>query len=96
LWFIAVKHEGNQNAAPEEVDRVAGIVESLLQQEVKWVDDKGVIRPLRLADILIVAPYNAEVSDLSARLKNARVGTVDKFLRSGSAGRDLFTDNLLP
>jgi len=79
LWFIPVKHEGNQNAAPEEVDRVAGIVESLLQQEVKWVDDKGVIRPLRLADILIVAPYNAQVSDLSARLKNARVGTVDKF-----------------
>ena len=32
-----------------------------------------------MADILIVAPYNAQVSDLSNRLKNARVGTVDKF-----------------
>jgi superfamily I DNA and/or RNA helicase len=46
---------------------------------VKWVDDKGASRLLRLADILIVAPYNAQVSDLSARLRNARVGTVDKF-----------------
>ena len=79
LWFIPVNHEGNQNASPEEVERVAGIVEGLVQPEVKWVDDKGARRPLRLADILIVAPYNAQVSDLSSRLKNARVGTVDKF-----------------
>jgi uncharacterized protein len=34
---------------------------------------------LQIADILIVAPYNAQVSDLAARLPNARVGTVDKF-----------------
>ncbi len=30
-------------------------------------------------DILIVAPYNAQVSDLGRRLRKARVGTVDKF-----------------
>jgi uncharacterized protein len=79
LWFIPVNHEGNQNASPEEVERVAGIVEGLLQPDVRWVDDKGRSCPLRLDDILIVAPYNAQVSDLSNRLKNARVGTVDKF-----------------
>jgi uncharacterized protein len=79
LWFIPVNHEGNQNASPEEVERVAGIVEGLLQPGVRWVDDKGGTRPLRLEDILIVAPYNAQVSDLSNCLKNARVGTVDKF-----------------
>jgi uncharacterized protein len=28
---------------------------------------------------LIVAPYNAQVSDLSARLPTMRIGTVDKF-----------------
>lgn len=79
LWFIPVNHQGNQNASPEEVERVASVVEGLLQPEVTWIDDKGRSRPLRLADILIVAPYNAQVSDLSNRLKNARVGTVDKF-----------------
>jgi uncharacterized protein len=79
LWFIPVSHDGNQNASPEEVERVAGIVEGLLHPDVKWVDDKGGSRLLRLDDILIVAPYNAQVSDLSNRLQNARVGTVDKF-----------------
>lgn len=58
---------------------MAGIVEGLLQPDVKWVDDRGGSRLLRLDDILIVAPYNAQVSDLSNCLKNARVGTVDKF-----------------
>jgi superfamily I DNA and/or RNA helicase len=36
-------------------------------------------RPLQLDDVLIVAPYNAQVSDLLEHLPNARIGTVDKF-----------------
>jgi predicted RecB family nuclease len=45
-----------------------------------WTDKHGITRPLILNDILIVSPYNAQVSALSARLpKGARVGTVDKF-----------------
>jgi uncharacterized protein len=79
LWFAPVNHEGNQNASPEEVEQVAGIVESLLKPEVRWIDDKGKSRSLRMDDILIVAPYNAQVSDLSRRLRKARIGTVDKF-----------------
>jgi uncharacterized protein len=43
------------------------------------VDDEG-RRPLALDDVLIVAPYNAQVSDLLRALpKGARVGTVDRF-----------------
>jgi uncharacterized protein len=79
LWFVPVRHEGNQNAAPEEVDCIAGIVDTLIQGDVNWIDDKGQKRTLQLDDILIVAPYNAQVSDLSARLPGARIGTVDKF-----------------
>jgi predicted RecB family nuclease len=79
LWFIPVRHEGNQNSSPEEVERVGGIVETLLQPGVNWIDDKGDSRPLALNDILIVAPYNAQVSDLAARMPGARIGTVDKF-----------------
>ena len=79
LWFVPVQHEGNQNAAPEEVDRIAGIVDTLIQPGVNWIDDKGRSRRLLPADILIVAPYNAQVSDLAARLPGARIGTVDKF-----------------
>ncbi len=50
-----------------------------MQPGVNWIDDKGRSRPLQLDDLLIVAPYNAQVSDLSNRIPNARVGTVDKF-----------------
>jgi uncharacterized protein len=79
LWFLPVHHEGNQNASPEEVERIAGLVDSLMQPRVKWIDDKAQSRPLRRDDVLIVSPYNAQVSDLWKRLPGARVGTVDKF-----------------
>lgn len=79
LWFVPVRHDGNQNASPEEVERIAGIIDTLIQPGVNWINDKGRSRPLVLEDILIVAPYNAQVSDLAARLPNARLGTVDKF-----------------
>jgi superfamily I DNA and/or RNA helicase len=34
---------------------------------------------LRLSDILIIAPYNAQVAALKSRLPEAHIGTVDKF-----------------
>jgi uncharacterized protein len=79
LWFVPVEHEGNQNASAEEVERVAEIVESLLQPEVVWTNNEGSSRRLRLDDILIVSPYNAQVSDIARRIAGVRVGTVDKF-----------------
>jgi predicted RecB family nuclease len=79
LWFVPVKHEGNRNACAEEVEVVAQIVEGLLKPEVKWFYGAGNSRRLKEEDILIVAPYNAQVADLSARLPNMRIGTVDKF-----------------
>ncbi|HYL09227.1 MAG TPA: TM0106 family RecB-like putative nuclease [Candidatus Acidoferrales bacterium] len=79
LWFVPVEHEGNRNSSAEEVEVVARIVESLLMPEVKWFRGVGRSGPLRPKDILIVAPYNAQVSDLGARLPGISAGTVDKF-----------------
>jgi predicted RecB family nuclease len=79
LWFVPVPHDGNQNSAPEEVEVIADLLQELTQSSVRWVDDKGQSRPLQLSDILVVAPYNAQVSDLAGRIPNARIGTVDKF-----------------
>ena len=79
LWFVAAEHEGNRNASAEEVEVVARIVERLLKPAVKWFYGVGNSRKLKEEDILIVAPYNAQVSDLSARLPKMRIGTVDKF-----------------
>jgi len=79
LWFVPVEHEGNRNSCAEEVEVVAQIVEGLLKLEVKWFYGAGNSRRLKEEDILIVAPYNAQVADLSVRLPKMRVGTVDKF-----------------
>jgi uncharacterized protein len=80
LWFVPAEHEGNRNSSAEEVEIVAKIVESLLQPKVKWFYGEGNSRRLKSEkDILIVAPYNAQVSDLQSRLPGVRVGTVDKF-----------------
>jgi uncharacterized protein len=79
LRYLPVRHEGNQNCSVEEVDYIASLVEGLLAPEVHWVDDGGNRRRLEREDILIVAPYNAQVAALSRRLAGMRVGTVDKF-----------------
>jgi predicted RecB family nuclease len=79
LWFVPVEHEGNRNSCAEEVEIVARIVKGLLQPEVKWFCSAGKQRRVKPEDILIVAPYNAQVADLSARLPNLKIGTVDKF-----------------
>ncbi len=79
LWFVPVEHEGNRNSSPEEVDAVARLVEELLNPEVKWFYGKGNSWNLKPGDILIVAPYNAQVADLSVRLPKMPIGTVDKF-----------------
>ncbi|MCU1302012.1 MAG: helicase [Candidatus Sulfotelmatobacter sp.] len=79
LYYIPVEHKGNQNAAPEEVEIIADLVNTLTNAGVRWIDDKGEGRDLHLSDILVVAPYNTQVFDLAARLPGAHVGTVDKF-----------------
>jgi uncharacterized protein len=80
LRFAPVEHTGNQNESPEEVERVAALVDGLLRMGATWTDKGGKTDVLGLQDILLVAPYNAQVSALIDRLPTgARVGTVDKF-----------------
>jgi uncharacterized protein len=79
MWLVGVEHEGNRNSSAEEVELVARIVESLLKPNVKWFYSKGNSAQLPENEILIVAPYNAQVADLAERLPTIRVGTVDKF-----------------
>jgi uncharacterized protein len=79
LWFVPVVHEGNQNRSDEEADVVRRIVNDLLESGTSWVNMGGVKSPIRPEDILIVAPYNAQVFNIADRLPKCRVGTVDKF-----------------
>jgi len=78
LWFVPVVHDGNRNSSAQEVEAIGKIVAGLLQPKIRFYRGiKG--QSLAPDDILIVAPYNAQVSDLLGRLPGMRVGTVDKF-----------------
>jgi len=80
LRFVPVVHRGNTNQSGEEVTRVCEIVDSLLAGATRFVDRKGEARALSASDILVVAPYNAQVTALRSRLDgDVQVGTVDKF-----------------
>jgi len=78
LVYVPVEHEGNQARADEEVGAVAAIA-AALTSGVVWRDREGKEAPLTRADLMIVAPYNAQVTALSTALPDVRIGTVDKF-----------------
>jgi uncharacterized protein len=79
LVYVPVEHEANQSRAKEEVDAVAQLVEALTADGVGYRNAKGETAPLTRADLMIVAPYNAQVTALAERLPDVRIGTVDKF-----------------
>lgn len=76
--YVPVPHTHRSQTAPEEAQRIKVLFDSLLQQQ--WTDRTGTTRPITPEDILVVAPYNAQVHELRRTLGDqARVGTVDKF-----------------
>lgn len=79
LAYVPVEHEGNQSRSHEEVEAVAKLVDDLTSGLVIWRDKDDRKRPLERSDLMVVAPYNAQVTALAAELDGVRVGTVDKF-----------------
>ena len=78
---LSVDHQGNSTESPEEADAIAAETERLLGSS--WTDEHGT-RSLAASDVLVLAPYNAQVTLIRRRLSSAglggvRVGTVDKF-----------------
>ena len=79
LRYVPVHHVGNTSSSAEEADRIKEIVEDILGSESQWTTRSGEKKEITLEDILIIAPYNAQVFEIRQRLPEARVGTVDKF-----------------
>jgi len=79
LRYLPVAHEGDQNTSPEETDQILLLVGEILSSGSVWTDGKNVVRTIGLDDILVIAPYNAQVFELQERIPGGRVGTVDKF-----------------
>ncbi len=78
IRYLPVEHDGCSQRSEEEGVVVCALVQNLLTQ--RYRDGNGVVWPMTLDDILIVAPYNMQVNLLKRMLPaKARVGTVDKF-----------------
>ncbi|MDP9983503.1 uncharacterized protein J2W14_002924 [Pseudarthrobacter oxydans] len=78
---VMVDHSGNVTSSTEEAAEVVRQVRRHLG--LSWHSEQGT-RPLDVADILVVAAYNAQVNVIrdaldAAALAGVRVGTVDKF-----------------
>ena len=77
-FWVPVSHEGNAQISMEEVAAIQAAIGELLRGT--WTDKDGSTRPMRQTDIIVVAPYNAQVNALRDALPDGiRVGTVDKF-----------------
>ena len=78
IVYLPVMHEGNAQDSSEEVDVIIMAVKSLVGRQLRC--DDGSERTLTLADMLFVAPYNAQVTRLQQALgDHARIGSVDRF-----------------
>jgi superfamily I DNA and/or RNA helicase len=54
-------------------------VTEILGSNATWIDRQDKEATIGLDDILIIAPYNAQVFELQKRIPRGRIGTVDKF-----------------
>ena len=78
--LLEVPTIGADNESPEEAEEVARVARSLVEAGASWVNENGELRPVTWDEVLIVAPYNAQVGAIKRKLPPAaRVGTVDKF-----------------
>jgi hypothetical protein len=78
LRYAPVEHAGDRVRSDAEACQVRDIIDRLTR--AGWRGSDGRVRPLSLDDIVVVAPYNAQVACLIEALPTgARVGTVDRF-----------------
>lgn len=82
IRHMPIEHPGAGNRSREEAAWIADAIAHLVGRT--WTDSRGRSRSLEVADILVVAPYNAQVAEIRAAVEDRlgvapNVGTVDKF-----------------
>ena len=78
IHLNGVPHEGNRIFSWEEAEEIADIATSLIGQT--WTTASGESRVIRPEDLIVVAPFNAQVARIRQRVPmGVPVGTVDKF-----------------
>jgi predicted RecB family nuclease len=76
LQFVSVNHKDNTQYSMEEVDKIKEIVDYLLEQKIN-ID--GQVKDITMDDIIMVSPYNMQVSKLKKVFKKGKIGSVDLF-----------------
>lgn len=84
LHVRPIRHRGNATQSPEEAAEVVRIVRTLIGREYTDGMESAPPRALEQADVIVVAPYNAQKQLIldalaEADLGNVAVGTVDNF-----------------
>jgi uncharacterized protein len=78
IRYLPVHHRDNRTVSREEIAVVAELVRGLMGR--RWTDSAGHTRTIRPEDLLVVAPYNAQVDRLQVTLPaGCAAGTVDRF-----------------
>jgi len=78
IQTILMNHEDCSQTSEQEFKKIDEIIKKLIGKKFTDVDNKE--RSLTIKDFLIVAPYNAQVNFLLARLpEGTRCGTIDRF-----------------
>ena len=82
IRWLPTPHTGNGARSREEAEVVASAVADLIG--MTWQDKDGRHTPITVDDVIVVAPYNAQVAEIQAALqrtigRRGNVGTVDKF-----------------
>ena len=82
IRHVPAIHVGASNRSREEATWIVEAIEALRGR--RWRDSAGRERPIEVDDILIVAPYNAQVAEIGRRVEaklgvRPNVGTVDRF-----------------
>ena len=77
IRWVPVEHDGNRVESVQEADAIAAEIAGVL---AGTFTDRDGTRPLRASDVMVVAPYNAQVRLLAEHLPpGVEIGTVDKF-----------------
>jgi uncharacterized protein len=82
IRYVPLEHDGAGNRSRVEATWIADAIGALVDRT--WHDRKGAERGLAASDVLIVAPYNAQVAEIAQVIERqlgvrANVGTVDRF-----------------
>lgn len=78
IHLKSVHHEGNRIFSWDEADEIAAVTSDLIGRT--WTDSNGIRKTIVPEDLLVVAPFNAQVARVRQRVPDGvPVGTVDKF-----------------